>query len=100
MKKLLDLATWNRKDHFNFFNTFEEPFFGVTVDLDCTKAYKTAKAMEVSFFQFYLHKSLTLVTDTNTRMVETNGVLTAVKTATQENVVKEILWMKKYNFSP
>ncbi len=42
---------------------------------------------------FYLHKSLTLVTDTNTRMVETNGVLSAVKTATQENVVKEILFV-------
>jgi len=58
MKKRLDLATWNRKDHFNFFNTFEEPFFGVTVDLDCTKAYAVAKSLGVSFFQYYLHKSL------------------------------------------
>ena len=58
MKKALDLSTWNRKDHFNFFNTFEEPFFGVTVDLDCTKSYLTAKSLGVSFFQYYLHKSL------------------------------------------
>lgn len=58
MKQLLDLATWNRKDHFNFFNAFEEPFFGVTVNLDCTIAYATAKEMGVSFFQYYLHKSL------------------------------------------
>lgn len=58
MKKLLDLTTWNRRDHFNFFNAFEEPFFGVTVDLDCTKAYKAAKEIGVSFFQYYLHKSL------------------------------------------
>lgn len=58
MKQLLDLATWNRKEHFNFFNAFEEPFFGVTVDLDCTIAYTTAKEMGVSFFQYYLHKSL------------------------------------------
>ena len=58
MKKLLDLTTWNRRDHFNFFNTFEEPFFGVTVDLDCTHAYKIAKALKVSFFQYYLHRSL------------------------------------------
>lgn len=58
MKQLLDLETWNRKDHFNFFNAFDEPFFGVTVDLDCTVAYTTAKEMGTSFFQYYLHKSL------------------------------------------
>ncbi|WP_184550535.1 cellulose biosynthesis cyclic di-GMP-binding regulatory protein BcsB [Mucilaginibacter sp. FT3.2] len=42
---------------------------------------------------FYLHKSISLVTDTNIRMVETNGMLMPVKTATQENVVKEILFI-------
>ena len=58
MKKRLDLTNWDRRDHFNFFNAFEEPFFGVTIELDCTKAYQTAKSLEVSFFQYYLHKSL------------------------------------------
>lgn len=58
MKQLLDINTWDRRDHFNFFNSFEEPFFGVTVDIDCTKAYQKAKELGVSFFQFYLHKSL------------------------------------------
>lgn len=58
MKKLVDLKTWNRRDHFNFFNAFEEPFFGVTVHIDCTRAYHTAKEIGASFFQYYLHKSL------------------------------------------
>lgn len=58
MKKLLDIENWNRKDHFMFFNSFEEPFFGVTVDMDCTIAYQNAKHLGVSFFQYYLHKSL------------------------------------------
>ena len=58
MKKLLDVSNWDRKDHFEFFNSFEEPFFGVTVDMDCTIAYKNAKDLGVSFFQYYLHKSL------------------------------------------
>ncbi|MGF1925369.1 MAG: CatA-like O-acetyltransferase, partial [Bacteroidia bacterium] len=58
MKSILDLNAWNRKDHYSFFSAFEEPFFGVTVDVDCTKAYRTAKEMGVSFFQYYLHKSL------------------------------------------
>lgn len=58
MKSILDLSSWNRKDHYSFFSAFEEPFFGVTVDVDCTKAYRTAKEKGVSFFQYYLHKSL------------------------------------------
>lgn len=58
MKKLLDVAHWNRKDHYEFFSTFEEPFFGLTVDLDCTIAYQKAKELGISFFQYYLHKSL------------------------------------------
>jgi len=58
MKEKIDLNTWLRKDHFNFFNTFDEPFFGVTVEVDCTATYKEAKANGVSFFLLYLHKSL------------------------------------------
>ncbi len=59
MKKQLDIATWNRRDHFHFFRQFEEPFFGVVVQLDVTKAYKTAKELGDSFFLYYLHASLT-----------------------------------------
>ena len=58
MKQKLDLDNWVRKDHFQFFNRFEEPFFGVTVSIDCTIAYQKAKAAKQSFFLYYLHKSL------------------------------------------
>lgn len=58
MRKKLDVTTWNRRDHFNFFNSFEEPFFGICVDVDCTLAYKKAKEIGASFFLYYLHKSL------------------------------------------
>ncbi|NTE03205.1 chloramphenicol acetyltransferase [Agrobacterium tumefaciens] len=58
MREKLDLNNWIRKDHFEFFNTFEEPFFGVTVDVDCTLTYREAKEKGVSFFLLYLHKSL------------------------------------------
>jgi len=58
MKEKIDISTWLRKDHFNFFNTFDEPFFGVTVDVDCTKTYFEAKENGVSLFLLYLHKSL------------------------------------------
>lgn len=64
MKKKLNIDSWVRKDQFNFFKQFEEPFFGVTVNIDCTVAYNTAKAINASFFLHYLHKSLTAANKT------------------------------------
>ncbi len=61
MKQKLDIDTWNRKEHFLFFKQMEEPFFGVTVTVDCTKAYENAKASGVSFFTYYLFKTLQAV---------------------------------------
>jgi chloramphenicol O-acetyltransferase type A len=58
MKQSINIETWARKDHFNFFRQFDEPFFGVTVNIDCTKAYAAAKEKGVSFFLYYLHKAL------------------------------------------
>jgi chloramphenicol O-acetyltransferase type A len=61
MKTLLDLENWNRKEHFAHFSRMEEPFFGATVEIDCTKAYQTAKNLKTSFFIYYLHKTLLAV---------------------------------------
>lgn len=58
MKKLFDVEKWSRKDHFNFFNQFDEPFFGVTVDIDCTIAYHKCKKEGIGFFLYYLYQSL------------------------------------------
>jgi chloramphenicol O-acetyltransferase type A len=58
MQRSLNIETWYRRDHFQFFKQFEEPFFGVTVSIDCTIAYDRAKEAGTSFFLYYLHKSL------------------------------------------
>jgi chloramphenicol O-acetyltransferase type A len=58
MKKPLDIENWARKDHYHFFKQFEEPFFGVCVNIDCTKAYEVAKQNGFSFFLYYLYQSL------------------------------------------
>jgi hypothetical protein len=31
IEKIIDIATWNRKEHFEHFSAFDDPFFGVTV---------------------------------------------------------------------
>ena len=59
----LDMETWNRKSHFDFFCSMEEPFFGIAADLDCTKAYQNCKENGYSFFAFYLHKILTAINE-------------------------------------
>lgn len=61
MKTHLDLDRWPRAEHFLFFKQFEEPFFGVVVDIDCTRAYESAKSKGVSFFIWYLYKTLAAV---------------------------------------
>lgn len=58
MKRVLNINEWNRKDHYLFFKQFEEPFFGVCVNVDCTKAYAKAKEEGLSFFLYYLYQSL------------------------------------------
>lgn len=61
MKQIIDIENWKRKEHYRFFKDFTEPFFGITANLDCTKAYRRAKEKNVSFFLYYMHKSLLAV---------------------------------------
>ncbi|QCR22322.1 chloramphenicol acetyltransferase [Pontibacter sp. SGAir0037] len=58
MKKEVNISEWNRKEHYHFFSRFEEPFFGITVQIDCTKAYAQAKKNKQSFFLYYLYRAL------------------------------------------
>lgn len=61
MKNYLDLPNWPRKDHFEFFRAFQEPYFGLTVPVECNLAYRNARDYGVSFFAYYLHCSLKAV---------------------------------------
>lgn len=61
MKQQIDIKNWNRKEHFEFFSTFEEPFFGITTPIDCTIAFEKSKELNIPFFIYYLHKTLTAV---------------------------------------
>lgn len=59
MKQQLDIDTWERREHFNFFRNFDEPFYGVCVSVDCTEAYRFAKENKISFFLYSLYQCLT-----------------------------------------
>lgn len=49
MKKI-DMSTWNRKEHFEFYTTFKQPFFNVCATVDVTKTLDFCKLNNLSFF--------------------------------------------------
>ena len=61
--KILDLNKWIRKEHFEFFKNYDQPFFGITAEVDITNAYRKYKSLNTSFFLYYLHKSLVAINE-------------------------------------
>ena len=49
MKKI-DINTWYRKEHFEFYSTFKQPFFNVCATVDVTKTLNYCKENQLSFF--------------------------------------------------
>ncbi len=62
--KRINKNTWERKEYFDFFSGYADPFFGLVANVDCSRAYKACQQNKYSFFAYYLHKSLLAVNDT------------------------------------
>jgi chloramphenicol O-acetyltransferase type A len=58
MKTKIDINNWKRKEHFLFFKTYDEPFWGITTNVNCTNTYKKSKELNIPFFVYYLYLSL------------------------------------------
>jgi chloramphenicol O-acetyltransferase type A len=56
--KIIQREKWGRREHFEFFSQFDEPFFGIVANVDCSVAYKYSKQKGISFFVYYLYQSL------------------------------------------
>lgn len=67
----IDIESWKRKGHFEFFTKFSEPFHGMVVDIDCTKLLDYSQKKGKSFFKLYLYvilKSLNQVQEFKLRI--------------------------------
>ena len=64
MRKKIDIASWDRRDLYLFFREFDEPYYGITTDLECSGAYAYAKFRGISFFLYYLYLVLKAVNAT------------------------------------
>ena len=59
--EIIEVESWVRREQFEFFRTYDEPFTGVVVEVNVTKCYASAKRNKQSFFQRYLHASMKAV---------------------------------------
>lgn len=59
--KVLDLENWDRKQHFEFFNGLDNPFWGVVSKVDLSKAKKHCKEQGYSLYLYYMHAVLTAI---------------------------------------
>jgi chloramphenicol O-acetyltransferase type A len=50
MDHFLDIDSWNRRSHFEFFKDFEQPFFGLCTDVDVSAVYEQSRKGPVSSF--------------------------------------------------
>jgi chloramphenicol O-acetyltransferase type A len=60
-KRVIDRATWTRRDHFEFFKDFEHPHFDITAPLDVTRTVEYAQVNDQSFFKLVLFLSMKVV---------------------------------------
>lgn len=63
MKTCINMDSWNRREHFLFFGSFTDPFFGITVNVDFTSTYQEAKTNQDSFFLYSLHRIMKAVNE-------------------------------------
>jgi len=61
--KIIDINTWNRKQHYQHFSGLADPSFAITVPFNVTKAYKSSKTNNVSFFTRYLHDCMKAINE-------------------------------------
>ena len=52
--KVIDMNTYKRKDHFEYFRSLAYPYVGVTVDVDITSFLKTIQEKKYPFFLSFL----------------------------------------------
>lgn len=53
--RIIDMAQYARRDHFNYFRTLPYPYGGLTVDVDAAPLVRYSKENHCSFYLMFLH---------------------------------------------
>lgn len=74
---IINIDTWSRKQQYEHFSKMQDPFFGVTMPFNVSKAYEFSKDNDISFFAKYLHdcmKAINAVDNLKLRIEENEVV--------------------------
>lgn len=63
MRSELNLNNWNRINHYNFFKSFDNPFYNICSNIDVTELYTICKNNKPSFFFASLFLSIKSVNE-------------------------------------
>ncbi len=55
MDRIFDIENWDRKENYFFLKDFQEPFVGITVELDATELVNICKAKSISIHHALLY---------------------------------------------
>jgi chloramphenicol O-acetyltransferase type A len=61
MRQKINISQWKRKEIYHFFKDYEEPYYGIAVNMECSSAFEYAKEKKISFFLYYLYLILKAV---------------------------------------
>ena len=61
---IINTDQWERKQLYEHFKSFKDPYFGVTTAFDVTKAFQFSKSNTSSFFGRYLHDCMCAINET------------------------------------
>ena len=73
MKHPINLEGWKRKEHYKFFSSLDDPFFGITTQVDFTDTYLRCKEAGGSFFLHSLHFLLRCANETEAFKLRVEG---------------------------
>ena len=55
--RIINIDRWHRKNLFNLYRHYEDPYFNITAEIDATKLYEFSKEKDASFFLSSLYYS-------------------------------------------
>ena len=58
MEKQVNIAAWNRRESYEFFKEFQDPFVGIGVDLEVSQFYLFAKSQKLGVHHALLYATL------------------------------------------
>lgn len=76
--QILELSTWKRKQHYEYFKSFKQPFFSVTANIPISPLWKVTKQEKLSFLQtslFFVLKTADKVEEFRSRIIAEDTIV-------------------------